>query len=73
MNTSPYLGSDYSPMSMASNNTNGQTYTPNMTPMLLPYPAVPNSHYYTMEYQYIHQTLQLMLSQSPYIQYQTKQ
>jgi len=71
MNASPYLGSDYSPMSMASNNTNGQTYTPNMTPMLLPYPAVPNSQYNTMQSQYNHQTPQLMPSQSPYIQYQT--
>ncbi|OUM68439.1 hypothetical protein PIROE2DRAFT_58092 [Piromyces sp. E2] len=73
MNSSPYLGSNYSPMSMASNNTNGQAYTPKMTPMLLPYPAVTNTQYNTMQSQYSHHSPQLIPSQSPYVPYQQQQ
>ncbi|ORX48399.1 hypothetical protein BCR36DRAFT_80494 [Piromyces finnis] len=71
MNTSPFLGSDYSPMSMASNNTNGQSYTPNMTPMLLPYPAVTQTQYNTMQSQYNQSKPPLMQSQTSYAPYQT--
>ena len=50
--TSPFLSSNYSPLHNQNYNGGGPMYTPNMTPIALPYPAIPHSQYSTMNSQY---------------------